>query len=179
MYFRFLLFGLLVVAVLAACDIQIELLPDHPERIVTGPGRIEPMVHSPRLMNRVSSGGDTVRYVHYDFIVWGEYAHPDTRDNRVIFDAHFCDNIPIAGLDTTDLTVVTYYAGCYVTNNDTIAKYPWKFDDHSTTTDRLRSYELVKGRLREVAEVYNYQQYPEIREFKYTLYCLPDAPADF
>ena len=179
MCFKFLLFGLLVVALLAACDIQIEGLPDHPERIVTGPGRIEPMVHSPRHSTGLSSRGDTIRYVSYDYIVSGEYAHPDTRDNRLIFDSHFCDHLPASGLDTINLLTVNYFAECEITNNDTLAKNPRQYDLHSTAFDRLRSYRLENGKLDRVQEVFNYQQHAQIVEWEYELYCLPNAVTGF
>ena len=166
---------------LFSCDVQIEFLSDytHPERIITGPGRFEPMAQSPRLLNTVSSGGDTIRHVYYDFIVWGEYAHPDTRDNRVIFDEHLCAHLPGDGLDTIDLLMVNYYAACTITNNDTLAKLPREFDLHTTVFDRLRSYRILKGRLDKVEEVFNYQQHAQIVEWDYKLYCLPDKPSDF
>ena len=153
----------------------------HERRVVEGPGKFE-RFHTPMFgkIKAYAASDDTLYSQTDDYLVWGELAAMDTRNNRSDFDEFFCANLPSQKhLDTISLYIMNFFAGCSVSNSESITNDPEIYDDHSSVWDRLRSYEVRYGRLKGVYEVFNYQQYPEAKERDYKIYCLPVDPADF
>lgn len=169
--------GIAIVFFVLGCNVSFE----HEPRSITGPGLMDTLhtMHHGMVYSHPTASGDSTFSQSDSYVVSGRLSATDTRPHRSEFDQFFCDHLPPQShLDSIEVYSMTFYAQCSITNNVTLKQHPKLFDHHTIGEDKLRSYLLHYGTLVQVKEVYYWQNYAEVTEENYHIYCLSDSTVE-